>query len=164
MSDRIKAWLDESQRLADEAAEGPWGHWPEAGTIEITADNHTTVICNAVRPQGGWGTPIYQGGTEPTAEFIAKSRTRFPQAVSALRAIMELHRPVTVYAAEVDCPDSGDHVHVNDWHEENVSIGGEWYCKQMPLYRACAECEKRYPCPTARDVAGALDLEGDDDE
>ena len=136
MSEQIREWLDESQQLADEAYPGPWGHWPEAGTIEITADNHSKVICNAVRPQGGWGTPIYQSGAEPTAEFIAEARTRFPQAVAALRSVMELHRR----ASDIHEPDD--------------------FCAECSSFHRTVE----WPCPTLLAITDALGLEGDDDE
>lgn len=143
MTDRIVEWLDESQRLADQAAEGPWGHWPEAGTIEVTANNHATVICNAVRPQGGWGTPIYQGGVEPTAAFIAESRTRFPQAVAALREVMKRHRPVEVEPSETICSACS---HRRGWGES-------------VRYSPAVE----HPCATLRLVEAELGLGGDGD-
>lgn len=136
MTDRITRWLDESRQLADEAYPGPWGHWPEAGTIEVTANNHSKVVCNAVRPRGGWGTPIYQSGAEPTAEFIAESRTRFPQAVAALRAVAELHRRTSDIYEPVD------------------------FCAECSSFHRPVE----WPCPTMQATINTLGLEGDDDE
>ena len=96
MSDRIRAWLDESQRLADQATDGPWFTSPF---------EHDPVWCDVVT--GGVDEheddlpPLIEADNRKNAEFIAGSRTRFPQAVAALRAVVELHRPMRDYGGTV---------------------------------------------------------------
>ncbi|MCT1689887.1 hypothetical protein M3B11_02750 [Brevibacterium sp. p3-SID960] len=88
MTDRITAWLDESQRLADDATAGPWF---------ISPFEHDPVWCDVVT--GGVDEhdddlpPLIEADGRKNAEFIAEARTRFPQAVAALREVVELHRP-----------------------------------------------------------------------
>ena len=79
MSDQIEAWLDESRRLADQATEGPW---------EADLASQEGAIPDVIPHDGVYGTMERQD-----AEFVAEARTRFPKAVAALRAVMELHRP-----------------------------------------------------------------------
>lgn len=134
MSDRIMEWLDESQRLADQATEGPWEwdspgevsqHWSRPKPWETVVS--TEVACMA-HCYGGTAQGIER---EEDGEFIAEARTRFPQAVAALRAVMDLHRPLR---------------DARDWS------------------RRCGECEQPWPCLTVQEVRVALGLEGDDDE
>lgn len=167
MSDRVMEWLDESQRLADEADYGPWKAYGRGGHSQPRVQSVVSLGSGGFVAHTGYGEDDERAGLD--ARFIAESRTRFPQAVEALKAISGLHRPVAIFASEVECPSSGDPVHVNDWHEENLTVDGAWYCAQMPLYRACEHCLdedgglRDWPCETARVVAGALGLEGDDD-
>ena len=83
MSDQIKAWLDESQRLADQATDGPW---------EADLASREGAIPGVIPHDGVYGTMERQD-----AEFIAEARTRLPLAVAALRAVMDTHCPVRGY-------------------------------------------------------------------
>ena len=100
MTDRITRWLDKSQRLADQADEGPWeadldqrgetrGVWPTRPGVEQ--------IIGAYVAADGFDSQGWTGGTDENLTFIAASRTRFPQAVAALREVMKRHRPVQDY-------------------------------------------------------------------
>ena len=104
MSDRIMEWLDESQRLADQATEGPWeadrdqrgetrGVWPTRPGVEQ--------IIGAYVAADGFDSQGWTGGTDENLTFIAEARTRLPQAVAALRAVVELHRPMRDYGGTV---------------------------------------------------------------
>ena len=87
MSERIREWLDESQRLADEATDGPWiaEFSGEQGDCVIPHDAQSTREAVAVCRLS------YRGAD---ARLIAESRTRLPQAVAALKTVMDLHRPL----------------------------------------------------------------------
>lgn len=76
----------EWRRLADEAYPGPWDHWPEAGWVEVTADDHGAVIAGQVRPRLGFKGEIYVDNDEPTAAFIAAAREAVPALLNALDA------------------------------------------------------------------------------
>lgn len=97
MSDRIMRWLDESQQLADEATDGPWeadldqrgetrGVWPTRPGVEQ--------IIGAYVAADGFDSQGWTGGTDENLTFIAEARTRLPQAVAALKTVMDLHRPL----------------------------------------------------------------------
>ena len=90
MTDRIMEWLDESQQLADEATDGPWiaEFSGEQGDCVIPHDAQSTREAVAVCRLS------YRGAD---ARLIAESRTRVPQAVAALRAVMDTHRPARDY-------------------------------------------------------------------
>ena len=89
MADRIMEWLDESQRIADQATEGPWEYMtnetPDGENLYFTIEDSEQ---ESVAETNG----SYQGRAD--AEFIAESRTRLPQAVAALKTVMDLHRPL----------------------------------------------------------------------
>ena len=134
MSDRITEWLNESQRLADQATEGPWeadldqrgetrGVWPTRPGVEQ--------IIGAYVAADGFDSQGWTGGTDENLTFIAESRTRLPQAVTALRAVMEL---------------------LDRWAPPDLHEPDE----------GCPDCEVQYQMRQA--IADALGLEGDDDE
>ena len=156
------ARLDALRERVERATPGPWENY---------GDGDHEVYQSVEHDDGDVGPYIARSvPAEADAVFIAAARTDVERIEAALRAVMELHRPVTIYAPESECPSGGDDAHVNDWHEESATIGGEWYCAQMPLYRACAHCldedgeQSDWPCETLHAVADALGLEGDDDE
>lgn len=105
--------IDPTKTLAvcEAATRAPWGHWPEAGSIEIFAadpddTNHpalspgTTssewILVGDVRPRLGWGQDIYEptdrrpGGDEPDAEFITTARTELPALAKFARDVLAL--------------------------------------------------------------------------
>ena len=92
--DRIQAWLNTAKAKAAGAWSGPW-EWELDGADRVTLRACGRVpfdlICN----------DEFRGATEEV-EFIAYSRTAFPQAVSALQAVLNLHKPERY--AGVDSP------------------------------------------------------------
>ena len=132
MSDRIKAWLDESQRLADQATEGPWVFHTMSEAPTITGDYADSILIAEAAP---YWEPVY-GLPDADGKFIVGSRTRFPQAVAALREVAKLHRRATGIHEPVD------------------------FCAECSSFHRTV----LWPCPTLRAIADALGLEGDDDD
>ncbi len=98
MSDRIREWLDESQLLAYQTTEGPW----EVCGFNVLAHlgpGNCNGCSGTLSPAHLPECRLYEvaGAGKLDAEFIAEARTRLPQAVAALRAVVELHRPMRDY-------------------------------------------------------------------
>lgn len=106
--------LDEIEARANAATEGPW-------TAEYSGEQG-----NCVLPPGYRSTREAVAVTRllrarADAEFIAQARTDVPALVAALRAVVAIHRPVTVPG----------------------EVFGTWgEAKQ------CEDCEQRWPCNT----------------
>ena len=88
----IPAWLDKGKTLADKATEGPWEAYADsdyqpAGCPPII--EHLVYAGAVETPIIDWGS----GSTKPDTEFIADARTRLPQALAALQAVLDLHKP-----------------------------------------------------------------------
>lgn len=88
----IQTWLDQGKTLADEATEGPWeayadSNYQPAGCPPII--EHLVYAGAVETPIIDWG----NGSTKPDTEFIADARTRLPQAINALQAVLDLHKP-----------------------------------------------------------------------
>lgn len=169
----MSEFLDAVDKTTSEAAGGPWAHWPEAGSVEITSNKHSDVICGYVKPKSGWGGEVYEDGTEPTAEFIAQSRQWVPAMSAALREVLELHRPEVRYLV---------------WGHEEVSFlsvedAAEFVGHPVEAegFKLCAECMRvedgaddnaaeigyetsLWPCPTVRAISDALGVETEGDE
>lgn len=104
MADRIAEWLDESQRLADEATAGPWDFLPWSKYALPSGDYAESILLANASDDG----EIVRGLLDVDGEFIAEARTRLPQAVAALRAVMELldrWAPPDLHEPDEDCPD-----------------------------------------------------------
>lgn len=123
---------DELRKLSDEAYPGPWAHWPEAGWIEVTADNHATVIAGQVRPRLGFEGEIYVDNDEPTAAFIATARTAVPALLDDVDRLTE--RLDAVRAIHTPDPDS-------------------FPCPEG-CCGFCEACGMPTPCPTIRAFLG----------
>lgn len=95
MSDQITRWLDESQRLTDDADYGPWEAYGRGGDGRPGVQSVKSLGDGGIVCHTGYGEADERAGLD--ARFIAESRTRFPQAVAALRAVMELHRQASDY-------------------------------------------------------------------
>ena len=95
MSDRIMGWLDESQQLADDADYGLWEAYGRGGYGRPRVQSVKSLSSGGIVAHTGCGNDDERAGLD--ARFIAESRTRFPQAVAALRAVVELHRPMRDY-------------------------------------------------------------------
>ena len=138
--------LNEIEARANAATEGPWFVSEEDGSVWVDrGDGNTDGLTGELAP---WATH--------EADFIAAARTYVPALVAALRAVLDLHRPVRVYAYAEDCGcGNEDHVIIEDeW--------GEDLCFDTPTGDVqCAYCraEQSYvehPCETVRAIEEAL--------
>lgn len=115
--------LDEIQARADAATGGPW--W---GSMLGT---HVEVFAG----EGSGSDPMIASELRPgDAEFIAAARADVPRLVAALRAVLDLHRPVEVEPSDTICGDCSF---------------------QLPNGRYFGKVEE-WPCPTVRAVEAAL--------
>ena len=88
----IQAWLDQGKTLADQATEGPWEAYQDSDRqpAGCPPEIENLVYAGAVEtPIIDWG----NGSTKADATFIADARTRLPQALGALQAILNRHKP-----------------------------------------------------------------------
>lgn len=87
----IQAAIDKLLKLEVDSTPGVWGHWPEAGDIEIFATNDGDarggdfhIVAAQVCPGAGYGAPIYSDNYEPNAELI----TTLHATITAQRAFL----------------------------------------------------------------------------
>lgn len=104
----IQDWLDEGKALADKTIPGPWvSEWVDDDNwYEIHGQPFDGMVCPQVA--------TIEGGGETEAAFIADARTRLPQALDALQAVLDLHKRIWLDGREY-C------THCVDW-------GGEYPC------------------------------------
>lgn len=86
-----QTWLDQGKALAGQATEGSWEAYSDSDVqyagCPPTVEN--LVYAGTVEePIIDWG----NGSTKADAEFIADARTRLPQALNALQAVLNLHK------------------------------------------------------------------------
>lgn len=89
----IQAWLDRGCTIADQATEGPWEAYEDS---DVQYAGYPPIAENLVYA-GAVETPIIDwgnGSTKADSEFIADARTRLPQALNALQAVLEAHAPI----------------------------------------------------------------------
>ena len=108
--------LDEIEARANAATEGPWEEGERCvftlGGAPVVSDD----VVHYVHGMAGEGVCHVED-----AEFISHARTDVPALVAALRAVVAVHRPVTVPG----------------------EVFGTWgEAKQ------CEDCEQRWPCNT----------------
>ena len=106
MSDKITRWLDESQQLADEADYGPWEAYGRGGYARPRVQSVKSLGGGGIVAHTGYGDDDERAGLD--ARFIAEARTRLPQAVAALRAVLDLHVPHEWHNGEVLCLECDD--------------------------------------------------------
>ena len=122
----IQAWLDKGKTLADQATEGPW-------TVDGPA-NPGPDDALMVGPNND-GVIAYVQPSWADAEFITDSRTRLPQALTALQAVLEVHAPID-------------------------ALNTQYTNGRMP--RVCTGCGQDdgrwnyWPCPTVRAIQYAI--------
>lgn len=131
MTDRIMGWLDESQHLAAQATEGPWT-WSAAAHGDPTGGptHHAVRARDGVVAETGYD---IHGALD--AALIAEARTRFPQAVAALREVAGI------------C-------------EEHFNLQVQ---RARRFGREAPDCSCE-PCRVMLAITDALGLEGDNDE
>lgn len=91
MTDKITAWLDEAQATADAATEGPWDYSPASNGNPADGPTHHEVRSSSEtdqRAQYPIASTDYDEMGYRDAAFIADARTRLPQAIAALRAVL----------------------------------------------------------------------------
>lgn len=134
----IQAWLDQGKTLADQATEGPWEAFQDSDRqpAGCPPEIENLVYAGAVEtPIIDWG----NGSTKPDAAFIADARTRLPQALNALQAILDLHQNLL-----------------------DVTILDE-LGRTIFTRRKCSTCSPNggynavWPCPTVRAIHDALE-------
>lgn len=131
MSAEITAWLDDAQAKVDAATEGPWDIETDSNavvgpTLSYAADRHRFF---------GVAEDVHLAGDR---EFIADTRTRLPQAIAALRAVLDAHAPTDAL--------------MNPGRQERV----------VAVCTGCGTDDgnwQRWPCPTARAIAAAIGVQ-----
>ena len=163
--------LDEIQGRADEATAGPWvaGHRSSLDWLSQSPaiDNDGHEPGSAIGPADAadplWGSLWPSRNATADAEFIASARTDVPALVAALREVLDLHKPMSMFEHEDACEDDSDE-HREERHCEGSETIGEYFCLDLPTgITLCAECSRDldfdgrdYPCPTVRAVESAL--------
>ena len=126
----IQTWIDQGKKLADQATEGPWftspfEHDPVWGSVVTGGVDDHDEDCP----------PCIEAGDRKDAEFIADARTRLPQALNALQAVLKIHAPIDAL---------------------NVRYRGG------RLQQVCTGCGtddgnwNQWPCPTVRAITDAI--------
>lgn len=84
----------------------------------------------------------------------AESRTLLPRADSAIRKVLDLHRPYTVYLDESHCYIADDE-HIDNRHVESSGERDAYICLDLPNQTICSACTDNqnsdpveWPCPT----------------
>lgn len=92
----MQAWLDQGRALADQATEGPWYPWDRGvGWLIALSDSDD----GEPRLPEGFRTDLGRG---EDAAFIADARSRLPQAIDALQAVLNLHKR-NIYGSCTSC-------------------------------------------------------------
>ena len=127
----FEQWLGKAERLDAGATYGPWqaistgykgNTFIEAEYVDVL--NHDEMGHGHLRSEYAWM-------TKEDADWIAWSRTALPQAVAALRAVVELHRP-----------------------RNKVTRSASGHLVDTP--GPCKDCDWDWPCPTIAAIQDAL--------
>ena len=152
----VQAWLDEARTLADKTIPGPWRHgWVEDDDrYEIHGQPFDGMVCPQVA--------IIQSRSDGNPAFIADARTRLPQALAALQAVLDLHQPRTVYEPAGDWDGDGKYdpycVHGDyEDHPDHLMIDGWWMCRHNPRCSEEVDGDSYpWPCPTIEAIQAAI--------
>ena len=104
------------------------------------------------------------GSREQWQDFAIAAATEWPRANAALRAVLELHRKVPLYAHEDACETPDDQEHRDERH---ILDSGEYWCEDLIEEYTCAECYRvqdldslggppAYPCSTVKAIQEAM--------
>ena len=167
MTEQLHARLAENQRVIEASTPGPWEsegggeigqHWsrPEPWKPIVS----TQVSCGSYC-YGGSAEGVRE---EADAEFITAARTEWPRVNEAVRAVLEVHRKVPLYAHEDACETPDDQDHRDDRH---ILDSGEYWCEDLVEEYTCAECYRvqdldslggppAYPCSTVKAIQEAM--------
>jgi len=146
--------LDEIQARADQATAGPW---------EVDNDYDIMGRRPGLSPDPEMDPVIGHLERDEDDEFVIAARTDVPALVAALRAVLDLHKPMRIYEHEDSCEDESEE-HREERHVESAESIGEHYCLDLPMgITLCSECShdldfdgRDYPCPTAVAIEAAL--------
>ena len=131
MSD-IQEWIDEGRALTAESTEGPW----EARMESPTMGGEVWTLRTGGQPGIKMVVSEYQFG-EGNSQFIADARTRLPQALDVIQAVLDMHRPSTADTGEEEilfCPECFD--------VEDVGEVDTWPCPTVQaIHDAIKETE-----------------------
>ena len=120
----IQTWIDKGKALTAESTDGPW----EARMENPAMGGEVWTLRTVGKPGIKMVVNEYQFG-QGNAEFIADARTRLPQALNALQAVLDMHRRIWVDGIE--------------YCKHCVDFGGEYPC---PTVRAIqTELERKEP-------------------
>lgn len=133
MSDMVRAWLDHTQQLDQDATPAPW----EADGKGILAEREAWDVGRGPARIAGMEMPYRTERMEANAEWIAYARQALPAATKALRAVLDLHEPI--HALDYGQPVRGKrltHVCTGCGQDD-----GNW---------------NYWPCPTVKAITDAL--------
>ena len=126
MSDMVRAWLDHTQQLDQEARPGPWENYD--GTVGTTFWNE--------------GEPDFEPLSythimaRADAEWIAHARTALPAATKAIRAVLDQHQQA-------------------DYQRHVPRMFRRTPDDHLP-YRPCGGCREEWPCRTVKAITDGL--------
>lgn len=155
----IQAWLDHGKTLADNATEGPW----IAGPDNPSMAGEKWSLRVAGKPGLRASVVEYQFGSG-NMEFIVGARTRFPLALNALQAVLDMHKPRTTYPPAGEWDLAGKYIpycqHGDDAdHPDHEMIDGWFQCTTVPELVCSEEVDGDawpWPCPTVRAIQDAI--------
>lgn len=152
--ERITEWA----ALADAATEGPWVAEYSCAQRDCVVPHDAESTMEAVAV-----TRLLRAGND--AAHIAASRTAVPAMAAALTAVLERHKPVTVYG-ECDCADEQKETGHVDVDEVGRTCNALYIicaeCCRDDTYQTedCADYHDHKPgeaiCPTVADIETAL--------
>lgn len=166
--DKLKKW----QQVTDAATEGPWVAW-----VDMDGSTHMRGMlmvgnADAVIPGGeSWVegvdvNPVAHTYVPQDREFIATASTAMPALLTAVQAVLDLHRPFRVYD-ECECTDEqkddGYHVEVNDIGltcNHIYTVCGECCTDDEYVTEACSYHDHREGEPICRTVKAIRDALG----
>ena len=130
--------LTDIEQRAQNATEGPWRIWEDltdGGFIHVGDEAGVIPEGEISTPDGIEVNPVAKCYIEPDADFIAHSRADIPALTAAIRAVLELHKPIE-------------------------ALNTHYYRMQ----RVCTGCGtddgnwQTWPCPTVKAITEHLDV------
>lgn len=120
----IQNWLDKGGEIESKATDGPWGGtWNGAREGNVAGETDVLDATNVSARD------LY---------FITEARTRLPQALNALQAVLDLHKKI--------------HPSAQRWR---IAPGSN-EPQPVTIPDTCDYCRGNYPCPTVRAITDAI--------
>lgn len=124
----VQAWLDRGREIESKATDGPWGGtWNGAREGNIAGETDVLDATNV---------------SAQDLSFIMDARTRLPQALNALQAVLDLHKK------------RRPKIHL--WQ----FTPGSNEPQPVTTPDTCDYCRGDYPCPTVRAITDAIKEQG----